>query len=183
MTTFTPMTVELDLGHVLMAHLDDQLRSAEKLLDCVLRQAGAIRDRVVEGVLRAIGEIQAEMERRSLLEQRRGEILELAAGRLSIPAHAVTLEAICALLDPTTAEAARQRSAQLRGLLSEIQQRHTINRALMRQELAFLDHLTRLLGEEDSGAYGPAVDSGRGGLVVGPRPASATAHRVLDLEA
>lgn len=181
---FTPtMTVHVDIGHVLLSHLDDQLRSAERLLDCVLRQGIAIRERQVETVLRAIGEIQAEMERRSLLEQQRGKVLDQASGMLGMPDHAVTLEAICTLLDPATAAEARNRSAQLRGLLAEIQQKHTINRALMRQELAFLDHLTRLLGgDDDTGAYGPTASAPGMDSAAG-RFGSGTAHRVLDLEA
>ncbi len=182
-TAFVPMTVHVDMGRVLLSHLDEQLRSAERLLDCVLRQSAAIRDREVETVLRAVGEIQAEMERRGLLEQQRGKVLAHAAGQLGIPDHAVTLDAICTLLDPVTATEARNRSAQLRGLLAEIQQKHTINRALMRQELAFLDHLTRLLGgDDDTGAYGPTAAAPGMDPAAG-RFAAAAAHRVLDLEA
>lgn len=180
MTTFTPMTVEVGMGPALLTHLDDQLRSAERLLDCVLRQSAAIRERHVEIVLRTIGEIQAEMERRGVLEQERTRVLGRAAGQLGMPDHAVTLDAICTLLDPGTAEEARSRSAQLRGLLTEIQQKHTINRALMRQELAFLDHLTRLLGgDDDTGAYGPTATAGD----AAGRFAGTGGHRVLDLEA
>lgn len=179
MTTFTPMAVEVGMGPMLLGHLDDQLRSAERLLDCVLRQAAAIRERQVEIVLRTIGEIQAEMERRGLLEQERGRVLRRAAGQLGMPEHAVTLDAICTLLDPGTADEARSRSAQLRGLLDEIQQKHAINRALMRQELAFLDHLTRLLGgDENTGAYGPTASPAEAASRF-----AAPSHRVLDLEA
>ena len=170
-------------GQELLAHLADQVRSAERLLDCVLRQGVAIRDRQVDDVLATVGDIQAEMERRGQLEQHRALILARAGERLGMPAHAVTLDHICTLLDPATATAARERSAQLRGLLGEIQQKHTINRALMRQELAFLDHLTRLLGgEEDTGAYGPTASANGIDPTAGRFPAG-TAHRVLDLEA
>jgi hypothetical protein len=182
-TAVTPMTVHVDLGQVLISHLDDQLRSAERLLDCVLRQGVAIRDREVETVLRALGEIQAEMERRAILEQQRSTVLVQAGSRLGLPEHAVTLDAICTLLDPVIAVDARNRSAQLRGLLGEIAQRHTINRALMRQELAFLDHLTRLLGgDDDTGAYGPSA-AARGIDPSAGRFSAGGAHRVLDLEA
>jgi hypothetical protein len=51
------------------------------------------------------------------------------------------------------AERVQASSAELRGLLAEIAREHGINRALMRQELAFLDHLVRLVGE-------PAADGG-----------------------
>ena len=70
------------------------------------------------------------------------------------------------------AEAARARSAELRGLLDEIVREHGINRALMRQELAFLDHLVRLIGDEPEDGYRP--DSG---------PRARSPHRVLDLQA
>ena len=52
---------------------------------------------------------------------------------------------------PGDAQAACERSAELRGLLAEIAREHGINRALMRQELAFLSHLTRLVGGEPEG--------------------------------
>ena len=75
-----------------------------------------------------------------------------------------------------TAALARERSAQLRGLLEEVKREHTVNRALMQQELAFLDHLLRLIGSDGSGAYGASG---------GPRPAApsgASQRRVFDLE-
>ncbi|MBJ7330642.1 MAG: flagellar protein FlgN [Solirubrobacteraceae bacterium] len=179
----TTMTVHLGMGQELLSHLEDQVRSAERLLDTVLRQGVAIRDRQVEKVIGAIGEIQTEMERRAQLEQRRNVVLARAGEQLGMPAHAVTLDHICTLLDPVTATTARERSAQLRGLLAEIQKKHTINRALMRQELAFLDHLTRLLGgEEDTGAYGPSATANAVDPTAG-RFAAGAAHRVLDLEA
>jgi carbon storage regulator len=58
----------------------------------------------------------------------------------------VTLEALTQLMSPREADLARARSAELRGLLAEIAREHGITRALMRQELAFLDHLTRMIG-------------------------------------
>ena len=98
-----------------------------------------------------------------------------AGAALGRPAHEVTLEALCALVSPGAAELARQRSAELRGLLAEIAREHGINRALMRQELAFLSHLTRLLGAEPEGAYAPPAGA--------PRAAAPSVHRVLDLQA
>ena len=69
----------------------------------------------------------------------------------------MTLERLCALVSPGAAAAARERSAELRGLLAEIAREHGINRALMRQELAFLAHLTRLVGHEPEAGYRPAA--------------------------
>ena len=126
----------------LLAHLDNQIGSAQQLLRLVLAQGEAIRARDVERVLAKLAEIQTEMGRRGRLEQERTRLLQGAgvADRRPAAPH-VTLERLCALITPEGARAARERSAELRGLLGEIAREHGINRALMRQELAFLSHL------------------------------------------
>jgi len=159
----------------LLAQLDAQIASSRALLGLVLEQGAAVRDRDAEGVLALMGRIQAEMGRRATLELNRTSLLQQAGAALGRPAHEVTLEALCALVSPGAAELARQRSAELRGLLAEIAREHGINRALMRQELAFLAHLTRLMGAEPEGAYAPPATAGR--------PAAPSSHRVLDLQA
>ena len=149
-------------GGQVIRHLDDQLVSARRLLDTVLRQGAAIRSRDVDEVLARLAELQGEMANRGALERDRATILHTAANGLGIAAHTVTLEALTALLDTDTAAAARTRSAELRGLLAEVQREHQINRALMRQELTFLSHLTRLLGiqGEDLGYLPPGEPGG-----------------------
>jgi len=132
----------------LLAHLDAQVASARRLLALVLEQGGAIRSRDVDGVLGKLAEIQTEMGRRGALEQERAGVLQRAGAALGVPATEVTLERLCLLVTPGAAEMARQRSGELRGLLAEIAREHGINRALMRQELTFLDHLLRVSGEE-----------------------------------
>ncbi len=169
--------VQSGLGPALVAHLDDQLASTGRLLQIVLAQATAIRDRDVDTVLAAITEIQGEMDRRAALERVRAELLAHAGAQLGVPAHVVTLDAICSLIPPTDAIAARERSAQLRGMLAEVGRQHQANRILMRQELAFLEHLTRLLGGEEHGAYAPP------GAGAPAHPAAPNPHRVLDLQA
>jgi len=169
----------MQLGPALLAHLEAQRASTERLLQVVLDQQGAIRARDVEDVLASMGAIQAEMERRGALERERRTLLALAADRLGVSAHAVTLDAVCSLLDPLSAELARQRSAQLRGLLAEVGRRHQANCALMRQELSFLEHLIRLLGAEEHGGYAPP-SAGAGRAPVHPR---ALSPHVLDLHA
>ena len=72
-----------------------------------------------------------------------------------------------------------QRSAELRGLLAEIAREHGINRALMRQELAFLAHLTRLVGQDTEPGYGRPAGAGGNGASPTPPPI----HRALDLQA
>jgi hypothetical protein len=70
---------------------------------------------------------------------------------------------------------ARLTDVQSEILLAEIAREHGINRALMRQELAFLAHLTRLVGQEPEPGYGRP--GGSAGAPVAP------VHRVLDLQA
>ena len=172
--------LDTTLGPAVIGHLDAQLVSARRLLDLVLRQGQAIRSQDVEAVIGRLGELQAEMELRGRLEGDRANLLAQAGACLGLPGHAVTLEALTSLMHPADAAAALERSAELRGLLNEIGREHAINRALMRQELAFLDHLTRLMGAgtEHASGYGPSID---------PRPAPmeprAAAMRVLDLRA
>ncbi len=167
------MTLEFSV----LAHLDAQIASARKLLQLVLEQGAAVRGRDAEAVLVRMGEIQAEMGRRATLEINRTSLLQEAGRALGRPAHEVTLEALCSLVSPGAAELARQRSAELRGLLAEVAREHGINRALMRQELAFLSHLTRLMGAEPEGAYAPGGDRSTA------RPAGAGAYRVVNLQA
>lgn len=172
-------------GTDLLRHLDAQLASARRLLDAVLRQGAAIRARDVDGVLRRLGEMQAEMERRAGLERDRVRILTQAGGGLGVPAHTVTLEAIAQLLAPHEAEAARTRSAELRGTLDEVQREHVVNRALMRQELAFLSHLTRQLGVdgEDVGYRPPTEPGATMRATLDPSAQPVRIRRALDLEA
>ena len=164
------------LGTEVIDHLGEQISSGRRLLGSILAQGKAIREQDVEGVVSRLGDIKTEMDLRGRLEGTRSELLTRAGQQLGIPPAAVTLEALTALMAPVEAAAARERSAELRGLLEEITREHGINRALMRQELAFLDHLMRLVGSEpDSAGYGPAQ-----GAASSPAPAK---HRVLDLQA
>jgi hypothetical protein len=163
----------------LLAHLDSQIASARKLLGLVLEQGKAIRARDVEAVLARLTDVQTEMGRRGALEQERAALLQRAGAALGVPATQVTLERLCALVAPAAADAARERSAELRGLLAEIAREHGINRALMRQELSFLAHLTRLVGQETEPGYGRPTAAGGGS----PAASAPPLHRALDLQA
>jgi hypothetical protein len=169
-----------ELGTAVLGHFADQLGSSRRLLDAVLRQGAATRRQDVEAVLACLTEIQGEMDRRGKLEAERAQLLIRAAGMLALQPHEVTLEGLVSLMEPADAQLARERSAELRGLLSEIQREHVVNRALMRQELAFLDHLVRLVGAEEEPGYRPPGVGG-GGRDLSQSPARA--HRLLDLEA
>jgi hypothetical protein len=165
----------------LLAHLDVQLASGRRLLGLVLAQGASIRARDVEGVLAQLAEIQGEMARRGALETDRAALLQRAGAALGVPASHVTLERLCALVTPGAAQAARDRSAELRGLLAEIAREHGINRALMRQELTFLSHLTRLVGQEPEPGYAAPGTAAKGAAPAAPGAGSI--HHVLDLQA
>jgi len=166
-------SVDPQLAHAVLAHLDAQIDSARRLYASILSQGKAIRERDVESVITRLSEVKTEMSLRAGLEEQRTELLVRAGIALGIPAPSVTLEAMTTLMPAREAIAARERSAELRGLLGEIAREHGINRALMRQELAFLDHLVRLIGQEPEAGYGPA----------GPDQSPAPIHRVVDAQA
>jgi hypothetical protein len=165
-------------GTQVLGHLDAQIVSAQRLLECILRQGRAVCAHQVEGVLASMTEIQAEMGARSRLERERSALLTRAGAALGLPPAAVTLDAITELMGPVDGDSARTRSAELRGLLAEIAREHGINRALMRQELSFLEHLTRLIGHEPQTGYRPPAPRGTAAA-----PQHPVRHRLLDLQA
>ncbi|HMJ37271.1 MAG TPA: flagellar export chaperone FlgN [Baekduia sp.] len=185
MTLLAPPAAPTAFGTDVLRHLDAQIASARRLLDAVLRQGAAIRSRDVDGVLARLGEMQAEMERRAALERDRVRILTQAGGGLGVAPHTVTLDALAQLLSAHEAQAAKGRSAELRGLLAEVQREHVTNRALMRQELAFLSHLTRQLGVdgEDVGYRPPSEPGATMRATLDPAAQPVRMRRALDLEA
>jgi hypothetical protein len=169
----------------LLAHLEAQLQSTTRLLQSVLAQGVAIRAQDVDGVVRQVAAFQAELERRARLEEDRAHLLARAGALLGMSPQAVTLTQLTALMSPADAQLAHARSAELQGLLAELTREHACNQALMRQELAFLDHLLRLVG---AGGMGPG-DAGAytaGGIRPAahmPHTAVRTGPRALDLQA
>jgi len=139
----------------LLDHLGAQVASARRMLGIVLAQAEAIRAQNVEGVLARLGDVQVEMVKRVQLERERDALLGDAAARLGMPADELTLESLLPQLSQLDADRAREQSAELRGLLSEISRVHAQNRILIRQELAFLDHLMRVLSGAPQAGYTP----------------------------
>ena len=137
----------------LMDHLDRQLASAKRLLQIVVAQRDAIRAQDVEGVLARLAEVQQEMGRRMQLERERDVLLDQASNALRRPPADITLDMILVLLPAGEAVQARALSSELRGTLAETSRIHSQNRVLIRQELAFLDHLMRVLSGTPEGAY------------------------------
>lgn len=164
------------LTHEVLAHLEAQLVAARRLLGVVLEQGAAIRNRDVRGVVQLTGVLQAELQRRQLLETQRLVLLQQAGTRLGVPAGSVTLALLETLMDPESALLAGARSSELRGLLETVQREHHVNRALMSQELAFLDHLLKLAGVGGDESYNA------GGDRLATSAVQHTGRRVFDLE-
>jgi hypothetical protein len=133
--------------------------------------------RDVHTVVRLAGHLHGEMSRRQLIEQERARLLTLSGARLGIAAQDVTLTRLSTLMDSASAELAQSRSAHLRGLLHELQREHSCNRALMRLELSFLDHLMSTLALDGTHGYDPRGAS----ATTTQRPPGAL--HVLDLRA
>lgn len=169
---------EPGLGDELLAHLDAQIASARGLLGVVLEQGAAIRERDVQAVVRLAGILRGEMGRRQLLEEERTLLLARCGERLGVAGETVTLHGLLTLMDPAQAERASALSAELKGLLHELQREHSANRAIMQIELGFLDHLMSMLALDGVNGYdtrGTSTPIARG------RP-SGSPH-VLDLSA
>jgi serine phosphatase RsbU (regulator of sigma subunit) len=164
------------LTNEVIVHLEAQLVAARRLLQVVLEQGVAIRNRDVRGVVQLTGVLQAEIQRRRMLENERMALLARAGVRLHASPASITVGMLETMMDPESARLAGARSAELRGLLEEIQREHYVNRALMSQELAFLDHLLKLAGLGGDESYNA------GGDRLATTAADVTGHRVLDLE-
>ncbi|HEX4807145.1 MAG TPA: flagellar export chaperone FlgN [Conexibacter sp.] len=165
-----------------LAHLDAQLASTRRLLQAVLAQGAAIRAQDVDAVVRQVAAFQAELERRTRLEEDRARLLARAGAQLGTTPAAVTLSQLTALMAPHDARRAHALSAELQGMLAELRREHAGNQALMRQELAFLDHLLRLV---DPSAPGDAGAYTAGGIRPAhvPNTVVARSARALDLQA
>jgi hypothetical protein len=177
-TQMTAIVETHPLASDVLAHLDAQIASVQRLLEITLEQGAAIRARDVHTVVRLAGLLHGELSRRAQIEQARSQLLERAGAQLGLPASAVTLTRLSVLMDDPTAQLAAERSVQLRGLVAELRREHSCNRALMQIELSFLDHLMRSLSLDASvHSYDP-----RGSTTTGARVRSG-ALRVLDLQA
>jgi flagellar FlgN protein len=164
------------LGTEVIAHLEAQLVAARRLLQVVLEHGVSIRNRDVRGVVQLTGVLQAELQRRQLLATERLALLQRAGATLGVPGGSVTLALLETLMEPDSALLAGARSSELRGLLETIQREHYVNRALMSQELAFLDHLLKLAGLSGHESYDAAGDR------LATTASQVTGHRVFDLE-
>jgi flagellar FlgN protein len=173
-----PAARDGSLAADVLAHLDAQIDSARSLLEVVLEQGAAIRARDVHTVVRLAGILRGEMGRRQLLEEERSHLLARSGERLGVTAEAVTLTLLASLMDAGEAARASARSAELKGLLHELQREHGCNRALMQLELGFLDHLMGMLALDGVNGYDT-----RGSSTPITRPRAGGGLHVLDLHA
>jgi FlgN protein len=139
----------------LTEHMQRQLASSRRLLEIVLSQNAAIRRQDSEAVLASLSDVQAEMAYRAQLENERDAIFRTTASQRGVAADSLDLEAMLAGEPAVEADQARSLSAELVGLVREIGKIHEQNRVLLRQELAFLDHLMRALSGTPKGGYSP----------------------------
>jgi hypothetical protein len=175
----TPLADHGPLDSEVLAHLHAQIESVARLLEIVLEQGAAIRAREVHDVVRLAGHLHGELTRRQQIERTRAALLERAGAQLGIPASAVTLTRLRALMGHDAATLAAERSAHLRGLLAELRREHACNRALMQIELSFLDHLMKSLALDGATHGYDALGSTQSGTAA----ANHGALRVLDLQA
>jgi hypothetical protein len=178
LTTQALSQQDRSLAAEVLSHLDAQIESARRMLELVLEQGAAIRARDVHTVVRLAGILRGEMGRRQLLEEERARLLARSGQRLGVPAESVTLALLGTLMDGARAERANALSAELRGLLHELQRVHTTNRALMQIELGFLDHLMGMLSLDGVNGYDTR---GSSAPITRARPHGAL--HVLDLHA
>jgi hypothetical protein len=168
------------LAQDVLAHLDAQIESARSLLEVVLEQGAAIRARDVQTVVRLAGILRGEMGRRQMLEEERSRLLARSGERLGVAAHDVTLALLTTIMDTPGAQRATTRSAELRGLLHELQREHHTNRAIMQIELGFLDHLMGMLSLDGVSGYDT---HGSSKSITRARSHSGGSLHVLDLQA
>ncbi len=167
------------LAHDVLAHLQAQIASVQRLLEIVLEQGVAIRARDVHEVVRLAGLLHGELSRREQIERQRTLLLASAAARLGIEPGQVSVTRLTAQMQPAAADAVNERSARLRGLLQELRAVHACNRAVMKIELSFLDHLMQSLAlDQRTHGY-----DGRGATHAGAHGATHGALHVLDLQA
>jgi hypothetical protein len=147
----------------LIAHLEAQVASAERLLATVVAQTDAIKTQDVPTLMARLGDVQTELGVRKQLELEREHLIRAAAARRAVSPETIDFDALIEGIPAETAGHARSLSTHLRTLLARVAQVHANNRSLIRQELTFVDHLIRVISGIPQAGYSP------GGWSTGPR--------------
>jgi hypothetical protein len=137
----------------LILHLEAQTASAERLLATVVAQTEAIKTQDVPTLIARLGDVQTELGIRRQLELDRERLMHEAAVRNGVPLHAIDFEALISGAPADVAGQARTLSTHLRTVLARVARIHANNRALIRQELTFVDHLIRLVSGIPQAGY------------------------------
>ena len=150
-----PSEQETLTGEVL-AHLDAQVASAERLLEVVLQQGAAIRARDVHAVVRFAGLLHGEMSRREAIESERSRLLARSRRAAGDRAQAVTLTRLSRAHGPRTRAAGQPRAARSCGACCRSCSASTPATARSCSlELSFLDHLMTSLALDGAHGYDP----------------------------
>lgn len=137
----------------LIAHLEAQVTSAERLLATVVAQTAAIKTQDVPELVARLGDVQTELGVRKQLELERERLIQGAATRRGVAAESIDLEALLEGVPAEPAARIRTLSSHLRKVLAQVAQVHGSNRVLIRQELTFVDHLLRVLSGTPQAGY------------------------------
>ncbi len=164
------------LTREVLAHLDAQIVSAQRLLETVLEQGAAIRARDVHTVVRLAGLMHGEMTRRQSIEAERSRLLAQCGARLGIAPETVTLTRLTTLMEPAAAAARAGALGAAARAAGRAAARARLQPCADALELSFLDHLMTSLALDGAHGYDP-----RGSTAAGPRPRGAL--HVLDLRA
>ena len=156
----------------LIAHLEAQLASADRLFANVTAQTEAIKTQDVSTLLARLGDVQTELVIRRRIETDREQLIQAAATRRNVAPETIDLDAILDGMPADVTEHGRTLSAQLRATLANVQRVHTSNRVLIRQELTFVSYLLQVL----SGA--PQAGYSSGGWAASARPVASVDARV-----
>ena len=151
----------------LIDHLERQLESSRRLLGSCSPRATRSARQDVEAVLARLADVQAEMVNRARLERERDALLR--AGRAPRSACAATSSTLEDLLVAAARQTRRSARASCRPSCGPARRGRPGARpepVLIRQELAFLDHLMRVLSGAPQGGYSPT------GWTRAPQPAN-----------
>lgn len=125
----------------IVVNLDDQVRVYRRLLDLSQAQLVALQAQDVRTVHAILQEIELAMLERSKVDQRRSEVLMHIAQQLGIALEDVTASLLQQRADAPIGEAIANASAELRGLVGDLDGVVARNRALLEHELAIIDHM------------------------------------------
>ena len=138
------------IAHELCTNLEDQVRVWRRLLDLSQAQLTALQAQDVQSVHAILQEIEMTMVDRSRTELRRSMLIDQTANELGVTTADVTRDLISAHCDAPIASALATASAELRDLVTGLDDVVARNTALLEQELAIIEIMVRGATEDRS---------------------------------